>query len=260
MGLIIERVGGRRISAERRPGQGPGLVLLHGAGGNHRSYDELLPHLAGLDVLVPALPGRAESEGPACGSMAEAAGVVAGLATACGLERAVLVGHSLGGGLAIELACTSGATVSGLVLMATGARLRVHPMILEVARAMAAGRPMPDMARGFWQRGTDPALIERVDARMAETPAAAALADWEMANAFDRLGQLGAIRAPTLILAGERDVLTPAKYAGYLHAHIPGAERVTLAGAGHLFPIEEAAATAAHIRAFLERLDADVAR
>ena len=100
MGLIKVPIDGRVVCAERRHGRGPTLVLLHGAGGNHRSFDELLPLLSGQDLLVPALPGRAESAGPPLESMAEAAQLIRELCEALDIAQVVLVGHSMGGSVA----------------------------------------------------------------------------------------------------------------------------------------------------------------
>ncbi len=252
MGLIKVTIDGRVVCAERRHGRGPTLVLLHGAGGNHQSFDELLPLLRGQDLLVPALPGRAESEGPPLESMAEAAKLVRDLCEALDIVEAVPVGHSMGGGLAIELAMSPWPSLVGLVLLATGARLRVHPLILEAARRLADGEPVPYLTGGLWQAGTTPELVARVDERMKSTPPRSALADWNMANAFDRMDELDRVEVPALVLVGTRDLLTPVKYARYLAAHLVGAQLHELDGAGHLFPIEQAARTVGLIQAFLE--------
>jgi pimeloyl-ACP methyl ester carboxylesterase len=80
------------------------------------------------------------------------------------------------------------------------------------------------------------------------------LADWTAANHFDRMNDVGNIAVPALIITGTADLLTPPKYAEYLHAQIPRSELLVLEGAGHMFTMERAAEVAAAIRLFLSSL------
>ncbi len=236
----------------RGPAAGAPVVLLHGAGGNHRSFDELVAALDREDVVVPALPGRSGTGGPPPATAAEAATFVRALLDAIGVERAVVMGHSYGGGVALEVALADSASsrplVAGLLLVATGARLRVHPAILERARAAAAGEAPPFDQRAAFQPDTDPGLVSRFEARTAEVPATTTLADWIATNAFDRLGGLGPLRAPLVALAGDRDALTPPRYAQYFVDHVAGARAVTVAGGGHMLPVEQPQAVAQALR------------
>jgi len=253
---IEERVavGGRQVVMwRRRGGVGAPVVLLHGAGGNHRAFDELVEALDGEDVIVPALPGRDGSDGVAPATAAQAAAFVRALLAGMGMESFTLVGHSYGGGVAIEVALADAAAerpaVTGLALIASGARLRVHPSILERARAAAAGEGPPVDLRAVFQPDTDPALVARFEARTATVPAAATLADWIATNAFDRLGALGPLRVPLVAIAGDRDALTPPRYAQYFADHVAGARVVVVPGGGHMLPVEQPDAVAQVVRA-----------
>jgi pimeloyl-ACP methyl ester carboxylesterase len=227
------------------------IILLHGAGGSHRSLDELVSALDREDVIVPALPGRAGTEGPPPESAAEAASFVRALLAAIGVDRCVAVGHSYGGAVAVELALAAPSLLAALVLVATGARLRVHPAILDRARAAAAGEGALVDLRAAFLPDTDPALVDRLEARTAEVPATTVLADWTATNAFDRLGALGALRLPVVAVTGDRDALTPPKYAAYFGQHVPGARVITVPGAGHMLPVEHPAAVVEAIRSSL---------
>lgn len=234
--------------------QGTPLVLLHGAGGNEFSYAELTPHLRDRAWITPALPGRTISPGTPFTAVSDAADWVLDQLDQLGVHRFVACGHSLGGGVALELAVKAPQRIAGLILMATGARLRVHPFILNLVDAAAKQGQHAKAPPGLWTGAPDPALVERVDARAALTSPAVAAADWHMANRFDRLNALGRVKAPTLVMAGSADQLTPRKYSVFLADGIDEAQLVTIADAGHLFPIERAEQTAGEIHRFLQNL------
>lgn len=211
-------------------GESPTLVLVHSAGGNQRSFDTVLPFLEGRSVLVPSFPGRMGSEGPHPGTAIAAAAWLRSLFDALGVAPAIVVGHSVGGAIAIELALSHADALTGLVLMSTGARLRVLPdVLLALEAAVARGEPA-DLSTWL---APDPAR--------QHTPPAAALADWRMADGFNRLADVARIRARTLVLSGTADPLTPPKYAAFLRDRIPGATLVSFEGAGHDLPLERPA-------------------
>ena len=222
---------GRVAALRRQSGAGRSVVLLHGAGVTHGMFDELWPHLAGLDVVAPSLPGRAGSTGTAPDSAPAAAAWVAELLVSLGLERPLVVGYSYGGAIALELALSG--VAGALALVCTGARLRVRAEILALlAGAAERGRPIELIP------GAGP-----LDARVA-------LVDWQAAHAFDRLGALADVRVPALVVAGSTDVMTPPKYARYLAENLPDAQLELVAGAGHTLPLDHAEILAAALRSF----------
>jgi pimeloyl-ACP methyl ester carboxylesterase len=229
----------------------PTVVLIHGAGCDHHAMGPLAEALAARGVKARAidLPGRGASPGPAATTACAAAERIAATIP----EGAVVLGHSYGSAVAIELALL-GRPIAGLVLAASGARLRVHPAILETMRAAeAAGPASPPTAA--WIEGVAPrAVVESIDRAARAVPSTTTRIDWEAVNAFDRLGTIDAVRCPTLILAGTADTLTPPKYARYLAEHIAGAELALLDGVGHWCLVEAAERAADHIRTFVSKL------
>ncbi len=225
------------------------MVLLPPAGGNARAYEALLPCLPDPASVVLAYPGREASRPPLNTVDALATFVEDELADRA-LGEVLLLGHSLGGAVALEVALRGKAALAGLVLVGTGGRLKVHPTILEMVRqAVAEDRPLPLPAIAFGPEAGE-ALVDQVARIWAETSASGALGDWEAANAFDRLGDLEKITVPTLVLVGAQDTLTPPRYAQKLADDIPGAVLFLHPSAGHLLPWEDPSWVAEKIGAF----------
>jgi pimeloyl-ACP methyl ester carboxylesterase len=252
--LVSLRAAGRdavfAVHRARAPRVGT-LLFVHGAGCDRHVADPLAAALPELDVIAPDLPGRGGTPGAPCASVAELAAFVGGVIDALAVARVVVLGHSLGGGVALELAATR--PLAGLVLAATGARLRVHPSVLEAMRVQAATSTESASLLG-WSPGADPALIAALDAHARAVPSATSLADWLAADAFDRLHALDTIDAPTLILAGADDPLTPPKYAQHLAAKLRGARVELVPGAGHMLPLDQAERIAPRVRDFVAGL------
>jgi pimeloyl-ACP methyl ester carboxylesterase len=232
------------------------VVLVHGCGTDRRFWDTLRPHLEGIEILSPSLPGRDGNTGAAPTSAAAAARWLREWMRARDVIDATVVGHSYGGAIAIELALheldADPPQLAGLVLVSTGARLRVAPPILEGTRAaVQTGMPL-DLAQYAYLPGTDRELVAHVEALARRTPVEATAADWNATDGFDRMHDVAAIRLPTLVVCGTDDVLTPPKYGEYLARMIPGAQLERVAGAGHMLPIEHAAALAPLVRRFVD--------
>jgi pimeloyl-ACP methyl ester carboxylesterase len=233
-------------------------VLIHGAGQNHLAWDEVLPKIGNVDLVIPSLPGRCHSEGTPLPNIGEAAAWLRSFLRRIGLRRVVVAGHSFGGAVALEYALTEpdghDPELAGLVLICTGARLRVHAEILARLEEAANAGLHADIASTFYRRDSDPAIVRREEAAASRTPPEVALVDWHAANAFDRMEDLGRVSVPTLVVGGEDDELTPPKYAKYLTEHIEGAELALLENAGHMLPFERHDTLAVTLHDFVKKL------
>jgi pimeloyl-ACP methyl ester carboxylesterase len=248
-------MGSRIYYAERRPvpAEKPAVVFIHGAGGSHQHWLYQVRNLAHTLTLALDLPGHGRSEGSGRDGIAAYGDWLVAFLDEAGLEQSVLVGHSMGGAIAQDVALRYPARVAGLGLVATGARLRVAPAILEgiLQNPVEAARIICELAFG----PEAPAEMVRLGRRqMGETPAQVFHGDFVACDAFDVLGQLEGIRAPTFVLCGTQDRLTPAKYSTYLRDHIKGARLHLVEGAGHMVMVERAQAVIAALTALLDRL------
>ncbi len=245
--------GGAAVTLRHDAGAAPALVCIHGAADNQHVYDELLDALQHRDRYALNLPGRAGTDGPPLRAVADMEDFLGRFIESEVRDDYVVVGHSLGGAVAIEHALRSPPRLKGIVLLATGARLRVHPMILQLFEQVAASRQkIPPLPPGLYEQDTDPALIERASRDRELTPIETGGADWHAANSFDRLSDLSRIQVPTLIVAGTNDALTPLKYSQFMAAEIPRSDLRVIEGAGHMFVKERAPDVARWIERFVD--------
>ena len=232
---------------------GPPLVLVHGAGGNLMHWPGALRRLPGRTVYALDLPGHGKSGGAGRAEIGAYADVVRGFAEALGLVPFVLAGHSMGGAIALEFALRYPARLAGLILVGTGAKLRVAPEILTGIVADFAGTAelMAQWAHG---EHVDPNLLRLYTRRLREVDPRTLRADFLACDAFDRRVDVNCIALPTLILCSDADRMTPARFSQYLHEQIAGSQLVVVSGAGHMVMLEQPAAVAEAVAYFLTSL------
>jgi pimeloyl-ACP methyl ester carboxylesterase len=220
---------------------------VHGAGGSRLLWPPQLRRLPGATVYTLDLPGHGRSGGAACDTVTGYAEAVAAFLDEADIERAVIAGHSMGGAIALTLALDFPDRVAGLVLIATGARLRVAPAILEGIR-LNFRSSVELVSRSAWSPTADPALVERGRRALLEAGPAVLLGDFVACDHFDVMERLGKIAAPTLVIAGSDDMLAPPKYARFLAEHISAARCEIVADAGHMVMLERPAEVTQAVR------------
>jgi pimeloyl-ACP methyl ester carboxylesterase len=269
----------RPLVADRR-GHGPVVVLLHGQPGTAADWTAVVPRLApDFTVLAVDRPGWGRTGGPAGGFATNAAAVL-DLLDRLGQRRAVVVGHSWAGGVALALAQAAPERTAGLVLVASVApdqpagrldRLLAAPTVGDVAVPVAfgvAGRLLSsDAAQRLLGRSSiagdaRTALAALVGARREGLHRGSHLrSGWAFTveqraylGELDALGRrLASLAVPTEVVTGDSDRVVGPDAARHLAGTVPQASLRVVAGAGHLLPLEHPDAIEAAVRAVAAR-------
>ena len=201
----------------------------------------------GWNVLAVDLPGHCRSAGDPPSTVEEAADFVAALLDAAGVQRAALVGHSMGSLAALDCAGRYPGRVSRIALIGTAFPMRVSPELLEATRddepraqdmvniwshssyAHYPSNPGP----GFWVIGENSRLMQRQKPGVMHVDFAACNA---YAAGLERAAQ---VKCPALFILGRRDVMTPARAGRELAKTVAGSKVVEVAGSGHALMAEK---------------------
>ncbi len=234
------------------------LVFIHGSGGSHKSWPIHLrsrgtASVRHQSVYLLDLPGHGQSTGQGRETIDAYADFIDDFITTLSLHRVILAGHSLGGAIALQSALRQPAWLTGLVLVGTGARLRVSPDILSEVRKHYA--ETVDLICQ-WAFGPDAseALVDESRQALLETDPNVTWGDFTACNAFDIVSEVGKIVYPSLVVSGTDDRLTPPKYGVYLNRGIRHSRYCLIQRAGHMMALEKPDEFMAGLAAFVSEL------
>lgn len=250
---------GQELAYRLRVGTGPLLVLVHGVGSSGTTWDAVVDRLAeaGAGVLVLDLPGHGQSAKERGDySLGALASTVRDLLDHLGYEHCVLVGHSLGGGIAMQFAYQFPGRCEGLVLVASGGLGRETSPLLRAASLPGAELVLPLISHpktigvlagagrvlGFL-RGSGPLLDEESLTTLRELgdPATRTAFLATLRGVVDISGQRvsavsklpSAGHLPTLLVWGDRDPIIPIAHGRAAVELLPYGRLVVFPGAGH---------------------------
>lgn len=239
---------GARLRAFVR-GEGPAILFIHGTGGSGKTWFNQLRRFASTHKAIAIdLPGYGASElPPDVESVDDYAGFVAEWMEAAGWERPVVVGTSMGGRVALQLALDHPDKVGALVLIdASGLKIEGIPSFSVASVGVEAFtralfyRPSPTLGR---TSTAEPPAWYATMQRLTAKPLRSGMQ-----------ARLDEIRVPTLIVWGEHDRILPAPHAEAFHAGIPGSRLRWIPEAGHVPMIERPGAVNDAIADFLTTL------
>jgi pimeloyl-ACP methyl ester carboxylesterase len=261
----------------RMAGEGPAMLLVHGITSSSNVWVELMEDLveAGFTVIAPDLFGHGASAKPKGDySLGAYASGVRDLMGMLGFECANVVGHSLGGGIAMQLAYQFPEYCERLVLISSGGLGREVSPLLRAATLPGSELVMPMIVRNWGVRagGAVSGLLERfgieagphlremgrgyaslveADAQSAFVETLRAVIDpgGQKVSAMDRLYL--AERMPVLIIWGERDSIIPVEHARKAHAEIPHSRLVEIPEARHWPQLDQPRLVCRELRDFI---------
>ncbi len=223
------------------PGQ-RSIMFIHGAANDHSVWALQSRYFAyhGFNVLAVDLPGHGKSTGPALPSIQNMAAWVLSVLDAVRIEKAALVGHSMGSLIALEAAASAPQRVEKLVLVSTAFPMKVSDALLNTARAhdhaaleminvwshSASGQTGGNRAPGQWIMGGSMRLLERTAGPLYN--------DFDACNRYTAGADSAAkVACPALMVSGSHDLMTPPRSAKPLAEKLGNPKSVTIEGSGH---------------------------
>jgi pimeloyl-ACP methyl ester carboxylesterase len=246
-------------------GAGEPVVLIHGGFGDRRMWDDQFDVLA-RDYRVLRYDHRGFGRSPAPDTTYSPVRDLIRLLDRAEMDRAHIVGNSLGGALAITFAILHPERVRSLTVVASGADGFRYPQsdieaITEVIALMRGGKQEEALTKWLGNPmlavvNTQPAVKEKVERMVRENAGIWTMAAWPQQPltppARERLGR---IRIPTLVVIGDRDAASVRTFADSTARMIPGADRVVLEGTDHLPQMEQPEEFNRILREFLQAAD-----
>lgn len=230
------------------------ILLIHGSGGNSHTWNNQLTQLDTNSNLVAIdLPSHDQSDTFSELSLELYVDVVKTLINNLNVKEVILAGHSLGGAVILSYYFKYPSEVSALILIGTGARLRVSPIILNSLKTnfqeFLDGLPM-----GGFYRKTPKEIINQYLAETSKIAPEVTYQDFKICDEFDVMDKIRLINVPCLIICGTEDRLTLPKYSKFFKENIENSEMVLINNAGHFIMLEKADELNQAIKEFIKKL------
>jgi pimeloyl-ACP methyl ester carboxylesterase len=212
--------------------------MVHGAGGRAQIWQNQIVRLdKSINALALDLPGHGDTEGNGRSHISLYAQWLVDILKTIFDQPIFLMGHSMGGAIVQEVAVASPGCLEGIVLVGTGARLKVAPMFLdglrdnfeETLEAVMGFAYAPETARSIVEQGKE--IMIRAGSKVVYN-------DFLACDRFDSRQVLAQIHLPCLVLCGDKDNLTPLKLSEALKESIEGSTLKIIPDAGHMVMIE----------------------
>ncbi|NQU07436.1 MAG: alpha/beta hydrolase [Candidatus Abyssubacteria bacterium] len=239
-------VGGRRIFFETA-GDGPPLVLIHGAGQDTTSWRYNIPYLAkSHEVVAIDLPGHGKSELalPPINTTEEYARCVWDVIKRLRLERPVMMGHSMGSGICLEIALRHGQSLGGVVGVDGADKVvgvfgeEIHQAYIGASMELMLEMSMESF-RSLCSKKTPDERVEEIAQDLLRIHPPVTAADTQAFSSFDISDRSPEISVPILLISGSDDFLVTPEMVRQTSERINGSKMVILEGVGH-FPHTEA--------------------
>jgi pimeloyl-ACP methyl ester carboxylesterase len=227
----------------------PTLLFIHGAGGSHKLWEYQLNFFD--QAIAVDLAGHDVGAGKS--TIDEYVEEVKRFCDENSLRNIVMIGHSMGGGIAQKFALDYQEYLKAIVLVCTGAKLRVAPNIFAAIKENHA--QAIELITEFAFSNKAPSEIrKRTAEEMMKISPEVIYSDFEACDKFDVMSRLKEIELPTLIICGLEDQVTPVKYSEYLKNNIPNSRLEIIADAGHMVMLEKPEELNERLEKFIKEL------
>jgi pimeloyl-ACP methyl ester carboxylesterase len=243
--VIFATTGGKEFNPEL-----PAIIFLHCAGADHSIWYLQTRYFAyhGYSILAVDFPGHGRSEGECITSIEEMAEWIPELVIAAGLEKASLVGHSMGALVALECASRFSEIISSVCLIGSAAKMPVHPLLLD--KSLKGDQLAYDLVTS-WEHGPtghfgNPpvpgmSLLGGAQSLLNSAPKGALGFDLAACNNYQNgMNAASKIRCPVLCLSGSKDKMSPSFEGMKLAEAIPDAKFHIIEDCGHMIMLEKA--------------------
>lgn len=215
------------------------IIFIHGSGGSYSTWKNQIERLnVNFHLIALSLPSHTASDKFDDLSLELYVNVVEKMIEDLELQEVILCGHSLGGAVIQSYYFKYPNKVVGLILVGTGARLRVSSLILE-SLSNNYDNYLDNMPSVAFYRKTPSEIIEKCVEQTSKVPSEVTYNDFKICDGFDTLDKTEKIDVPSLIICGKQDKLTPMKYSTYFKEKIKTSELVIIDGAGHHVMLEK---------------------
>ncbi|TFH04651.1 MAG: alpha/beta hydrolase [Candidatus Thorarchaeota archaeon] len=231
----------------------PAIIFIHGSGGSSATWFMQLRglsddfHIVAIDLNGHGKsPDRSESN-TTDSYLADIKEIVKNY------DRPVIGGHSMGGMLAQLFALKHPEMIGGIILVGTGARLRVAQFIFDTL-----DNNFDEYVEGagnfMFHESASEELIDSSKREIRKCNPVIIRRDFAACNGFDIMEKVADISLPTLILVGDQDLMTPVKYSEYLHDKIQNSKMHVIDNAGHSVMLEQFEEFNSHIKNWMRSI------
>ena len=227
------------------------IIFVHGSGGCRDIWRYQIQYFQ--DSHAVNLPGH--PCGQALESVEECVEWLDEYILGKGFRDVVLAGHSFGGAIALMYALRYPQELRGVIIIGSGARLRVHPRYLAPCEEAIKGNTQKwhEFVEEMYRQTPEDYKREMIEKQKAIGPAVM-LNDFLCCDKFDAMDRVHETKVPTLIICGESDVMTPVKFANYLGAKIANSRVVVVPQSGHFVFAEKPEAVNKAIQDFIHEI------
>ena len=232
------------------------IILIHGAGSNRLCWPPAIRRLRDHPIIALDLPGHGNSRDEIGYHSIESYAVrVAELQKSQGIYQAVLVGHSMGGAIALSVALQFPDLVSGLGMISTGAHFDIPEDLLELVRnPLTQPEALITLRQRSFSPKTSQNIVDQAMQPLEKVRQSVFQGDWNACAQFDLREELGALQIPVWIAVGADDSLTTPAQSRFFQKLISSASLQVIENAGHMVILEKPEELAVGLQQFLGSL------